>query len=202
MRARKATPLLLDRSGRYPEAMRPIAAAVLCVMLAVLPAPGAGAQAGSAPAILAGSFVSTGGVEAGRARVLAALEPQIVLLPYFVQGLVRDGIHERLGIPQRISIALPSDPTGEVRVTYEGERTVTIAAPIGGSTVTSADGHEVPVSHRLNAGWLEQHFVGENGTLTVLLSTEPDGRTLHADGTMRGERLSAPVPVRLDYVRE
>lgn len=182
--------------------MRSASVAALVVVLACLPMPG-GAQTGAVPLILGGSFVSSDGVAAGRARVLAALEPQIALLPYFVQGLVRGRIEERLGLPRRITVVVPTDPAGEVRVTYEGERTVTIAAPIGGSTtVTSAEGREVPVSHRLNAGWLEQHFVGENGTLTVLLSTEPDGRTLHADGTMRGERLAAPVPVRLDYVRE
>lgn len=182
--------------------MRTTLPALAVVVLVLLPT-GGGAQTASVPAILGGSFVYDGSTGAGRARVLAALEPQIALLPYFVQDLVRDRIEERLGIPSRITVEVPGDPSGAVRVTYEGERTVTIAAPVGGSTtVTTADGREVPVSHRLNGGWLEQHFVGENGTLTVLLSTEPDGRTLHADGTMRGDRLGAAVPVRLDYLRQ
>jgi hypothetical protein len=182
--------------------MRPAVLAALLVLAAMVPTFGA-AQVAAVPAILGGSFVARSSASEGRARVLAALEPQIALLPYFVQGLVRDRIEERLGIPRRITVAVPADPAGDIRVTYEGERTVTIAAPVGGSTtVTSAEGRAVPVSHRLSAGWLEQLFQGEHGTLTVLLSTEPDGRTLHADGTMRGERLGAPVGVRLDYVRE
>lgn len=172
------------------------------LLAATIPA-ASGAQATGAPAILSGAFVLDGAVESGRARVLTAFEPQIAMLPYFVQDLVRDRLEERLGVPRRITLEVPTDPAGAVRVTYEGERTVTMAAPIGGSTtVTAADGRTVPVSHRLNGGWFEQHFVGENGTLTVLLSTEPDGRTLHADATIRGDRLGGAVPVRLDYLRE
>ena len=180
------------------------ASLLVLLLLAAASIPGAGgAQAAGAPPILSGSFVIEGAVEAGRARVLAAFEPQIAMLPYFVQDLVRDRLEERLGIPRRITVAVPVDPAGAVEVTYEGERTVTMAAPVGGSTtVTSADGRTVPVTHRLHGGWLEQHFVGENGTLTVLLSTEPDGRILHADGTVRGDRLGGAVPVRLDYRRE
>ena len=181
--------------------MRAALPALAVVALVLVPI--ADAQTSAVPAILGGSFVYDDTAGSGRARVLAALEPQISLLPYFVQGLVRDRIEERLGVPSRITVVVPPDSSGAVRVTYEGDRTVTIAAPIGGSTtVTTVDGREVPVSHRLNSGWLEQHFVGENGTLTVLLSTEPDGRTLHADGTIRGDRFGAAVPVRLDYRRE
>lgn len=157
------------------------------------------AQTECVPPILAGTFDYPGSLDTGRATVLAALEPRIAMLPYFVQGLVRSRIEERLGIPRRITVGLEGE---NVSVTYEGERVVTIASALGGSTtITSRDGAEIPVTQALHYGWLEQVFTGENGTLTVLLSTEPDGRTMHADGTMRGERLGEAVPVRLDYVR-
>lgn len=181
----------------------PALAVAAAVTLALLGAPlgpaRLRAQTESVPPILAGTFDYPHDMDHGRSMVLAALEPRIVMLPYFVQSLVRSRIEERLGIPRRIVVALEGE---NVSVTYEGERVVTIASPLGGSTtVTSREGREIPVTQRLNYGWLEQHFTGENGTLTVLLSTEPDGRTLHADGTMRGDRLGDAVPVRLDYVR-
>lgn len=174
-------------------------ALVLVLGAWTLGAPPLRAQTESVPPILAGTFAYSGTLESGRATVLAALEPRIAMLPYFVQGLVRSRIEERLGIPRLITVALEAE---NVSVTYEGERVVTVACALGGTTtVTSREGATIPVTQRLSYGWLEQLFTGENGTLTVLLSTEPDGRTLHADGTMRGERLGEAVPVRLDYVR-
>lgn len=172
-------------------------AALALVGLAASP-PELRAQTAGVPPILAGTFDHPDAM-AGRATVLAALEPHIVMLPYFAQVLVRSRLDERLSIPRRIVVALEGE---DVSVTYEGERTITIRCPLGGSTtITTRDGREVPVTQNLRLGWLEQVFTGESGTLTVMLSTEPDGRTLHADGTMRGERLPADVPVRLDYVR-
>ena len=57
------------------------------------------------------------------------------------------------------------------------------------------------MTQRLRGGWLEQVFADDSGTVTRLLSVEPDGRTLHADLTVNHERLGEPVRWRLDYAR-
>jgi hypothetical protein len=182
--------------------MRHLVPGFLLLVASMLPWWGAEAQVAGVPAILEGAYVYPHGPEHGRAAVMAALEPTITMLPYFTQGLVRSRVEERIALPRRIAVDLSDDTTSNVAVTYDGERVVTIASPLNGSTtITTAEGREVPVTQGLRYGWLEQVFVGETGTLTVLLSTEPDGRTLHVDGTMRGERLTTPVAVRLDYVR-
>jgi hypothetical protein len=174
-----------------------LGAGVVC--LAALVAPFGRAQTCGLPPILAGVYAYPHDAAHGRGLVMAAIEPQLAGLPGFMRDVVRDQLESRVTIPQRITIALP-DPI--VSVTYEGERTNVVACPIGGSTtITNRDGESVPVTQRITGGWLEQTFTGPNGTLTVVLSTEPDGRTLHADGTMRSERLGQPVPVRLDYQR-
>lgn len=160
------------------------------------------AQSGAVPPILAGVYVYREGPDHGRATVMAALEPHIAMLPYFTQSLVRSRVEERIALPHRIDVTLPPDPTGNVSVEYTGARVVTVASPLGGSTtITTAAGTVVPVSQRLRLGWLEQVFSGETGTLTVMLSVEPDGRIMHVDGTMRGETIPAPITIRLDYTR-
>ncbi len=169
------------------------------VCLIALVAPFGRAQTCGLPPILAGAYAYPHEMEHGRGLIMAAMEPQLAQLPGFMRDIVRDQMQSRITIPTRITIALP-DPI--VSVTYEGERTNVVACPIGGTTtVTSRDGDAVPVTQRIQAGWLEQVFTGPNGTLRLLLSTEPDGQTLHVDGTVTSERLGQPVPVRLDYHR-
>ncbi len=174
-----------------------VAAAVVCGL--ALLAPHGRAQTRGLPPILAGVYAYPHDAAHGRGVVMAAIEPQLAGLPSFMRDVIRSQMEGRITIPTRITIALP-DPI--VSVTYEGERTTVVATPIGGSTtVTNRDGEPIPVTQRIAGGWLEQTFTGPNGTLRVLLSTEPDGRTLHADGTMTSERIGQPVPVRLDYTR-
>ena len=100
----------------------------------------------------------------------------------------------------RVSIA---QSAGQVQVTYEGQRTVTVGSSVPGTTtVTNEEGREVRVTQQLRGGWLEQVFEGPNGLLRELLSTEPDGATLHVDVSLESERLGEPIRYRLDYVRE
>lgn len=184
--------------------MRWLAVLVLSASLIPLgmPAPRAGAQATGVPPILEGGYVPVGGAAGARAAVIAAFEPTIRMLPYFTQGMVRSRLEERLALPARIDIDVPDDPAGDVSVRYTTEREIVVACPVGGTTsITTAEGRTVPVSQRVRLGWLEQIFSGETGSLTVMLSTEPDGRVLHADATMRSERLPTPVSVRVDYER-
>jgi hypothetical protein len=184
---------------RHPVGMNRALLAVGVVLLLALGAPLGRAQTCGLPPILAGVYAYPHDAAHARGVVMAAIEPQLAALPGFMRDVVRDQMQQRITLPQRITIALP-DPI--VSVTYQGEQTNVVACPIGGSTtITNRDGIEVPVTQRISGGWLEQSFTGPNGTLRVVLSTEPDGETLHADGTMTSERLGQPVPVRLDYQR-
>lgn len=176
-------------------------ASLLLLFAAVFPLTSA-AQSGAVPPILAGVYVYREGPDHGRATVMAALEPHISMLPYFTQSLVRSRVEERIALPHQITVALPTDTAGDVSVEYTGARVVTVASPIGGSTtITTSSGTVVPVLQRIRLGWLEQVFSGETGTLTVMLSAEPDGRIMHVDGTMRSENLPTPITIRLDYTR-
>ena len=201
-------PGYIARLRLYTRRMRNLGPAFLLLVASLLPfglvrAQEARVPVARVPGILEGTYVYPHGPEHGRDVVMAALEPNLAMLPYFTQVLVRRGIEERMSLPRRISVDLSDDRTSNVAVTYEGERVVTIASALNASTtLTTSEGHEVPVTQGLRGGWLEQAFAGETGTLTVLLSTERDGRTLHVDVTMRGERLPLPVSVRLDYRRE
>jgi len=182
--------------------MRNLAPAILLLVASLLPFGLVHAQVARVPGILEGAYVYPHGPEHGRAVVMAALEPMIATLPYFTQVLVRPRMEERIALPRRITVDLSNDRTSSISVTYDGERAITIASALNASTtVATSEGRELPVTQGLRGGWLEQVFAGESGTLTVLLSTERDGRTLHVDCTMRGERLPTPVAVRLDYVR-
>ena len=157
------------------------------------------AQAPSVPTTLAGSWRCTVSPDRARDIALAAFQPRIDALPSFVQGMVRDRIRERMRPPTRLEIALEGD---RVRVTNIGARRVVVDTPLGGTTrVVGDDGESRRVTQRLRSGWLEQVFQGENGNVSRLLSTEPDGQTLHADLTVENERLGAPVRWRLDYTR-
>jgi hypothetical protein len=184
---------------RHPRPMNRAFWGAGVVCLVALLAPVGRAQTCGLPPILAGVYAYPHAPEHGRDLVLASIEPRLAGLPGFMRDVVRGQMEQRIQIPRRITIALP-DPI--VSVTYEGDRTTVVASAIGASTtITSRDGDSIPVVQRIQGGWLEQTFTGPNGTLRMLLSTEPDGETLHADGTMTSERLGQPVAVRLDYQR-
>jgi hypothetical protein len=181
--------------------MRRISIALaLALVLGVVALPRAGrAQIDRVPAILAGAFEYPHPVTHGRDVIMAALEPRLAEVTPLLRGVVREQISARIAIPRRITVALDG---ADVSVTYEGERTITVASPLGGTTtITRQDGTQVAVRQQLSGGWLEQVYTGPNGSLRLLLSTEADGRTLHLDGTAQGERVPQGSGVRLDYRR-
>ena len=158
------------------------------------------AQTERVPGTLAGTWNATVSQDRARDIALAAFRPRIDALPSFVQGMVRSRIRERMQPATRIEITLDGN---RVRVTNHGRRRIVVETPLGGTTrVRGDDGEPRRVTQRLRGGWLEQVFVGsDDGQVTRLLSTEADGRTLHADLTVTNERLGAPVRWRLDYTR-
>jgi hypothetical protein len=175
-------------------------ALALAVSVIALSAPRAPAQSGRVPPILAGTYAYPHDPAHGSAHIVGAIEPYLVEIPGVIRGAIMDQMRQRIVVPHHIVVALP-DPI--VSVTYQSDREITVACPLGGSTtITRADGSTIPVRQQLSAGWLEQTFTGPNGTLRMLLSTEPDGRTLHADGALASDRYPGrSIPVRLDYVR-
>lgn len=157
------------------------------------------AQAAQVPEVLEGDWRSTVSQSRAREIVLAAFRPRLQQIPSIMRGMVEGRIRERTRPTTRIEIALDGD---RIRVVDHRSRPVVVETPLGGSTqVTGDDGETRRVTQRLNGGWLEQVFQGDNGTVTRLLSVEPDGRTMHADMTVDNERLGAPVRWRLDYRR-
>ena len=172
----------------------------LASLAAALLVPRAGAQTAGVPSQLLGAFRYPHDLAHGRAVVEAAIEPRILQLPGMFQGIARDRLRERTRIPRRVSIA---SSEGRVEVTYEGERTVVVGSSVPGTTtVRNEEGREVRVTQQLSGGWLEQVYEGPNGQMRELLSTEPDGATLHVDVTLSSERLGEPIRYRLDYLRE
>ena len=166
--------------------------------LALSFAPAATGQSAALPIQLAGTFEYPHGEAHAQAIIRAAVEPRIQQLPGMFQGIARQRMQERMRVARQLTIALGR----ETSVTFVGERTTAVRSSVPGTTtVTNPEGREVEVTQRVSGGWLEQTFSGENGQLRQLLSTEPDGATLHLDITLSSERLGEPIRYRLDYVR-
>ncbi len=162
-------------------------------------APSSRAQQARVPAALAGTFVYPHPDEHARRVVLAAMEGRIQSLPPMVQGMARDRRRERTHVARRVIVRLEGE---RVHVEFEGDRDTTVDTPLGGSTtVQNAAGQEARVTQHLRGGWLEQVYTGPSGEMRLLLSTEPDGLTLHVDTTISGARLGEPVRWRHDYTR-
>jgi len=174
--------------------------ACVLVVLALAPwAPPLAAQTATVPAVLAGRWTYPHDVAHAQSIVLAATEPLLSGFPEIVRPLARDQVRSRVRIARSIEVALDG---AAVRTVFRGDRNLTIATPLGvRSTITGSEGQPVEVSQSLRGGWLEQTFHGQEGGMRQLLSTEPDGRTLHLDISLESERLSAPIRFRLDYVR-
>ena len=178
--------------------MRKLVPASVFVALLALSA-AVGAQSASVPSALAGTWRRTVSTQRARSIVLAAFQPRLANFPGFLQSIGRDRISESLPMPHRVQVAIEGE---RVHVTYVGESRVSIATPLGGSTrVRDADGETRRVTQRLRGGWLEQVYTGDDGSVHRLLSTEPDGSTMHLDFTAHNERLGEPVRWRIDYRR-
>lgn len=177
-----------------------VLALLAALALAAVPPPPAGrAQAPQVPAVLEGAWRCAVSEDRARQIAIAAFEPTIAGFPSFIRGMVRERIQERLQPATGLEIELDGD---RVRVTNIGRRRTVAETRLGGTTrVEGDDGEMRRVTQRLQGGWLEQVIEGESGTVHRLFSTEPDGRTLHADLTVQNERLGAPVRWRIDYRR-
>lgn len=173
----------------------------LCLLLSVMTlafaaAPGE-SQSARVPEVLNGSWRCTVSPDAARSTAMRAFAPRLESIPALFRGWVQNRIESRIHPPGRIDIDLTGD---RIRVTNYGERRIVVDTPLGGSTtIRNADGERLRVTQRLRDGWLEQTFQGENALIQRLLSTEPDGQTMHTDVTLTVERLGAPVRWRLDY---
>jgi hypothetical protein len=168
---------------------------LFCLLLV---ATAAGAQSGSVPAILAGTWAHHGDTEAGMRTVEAAFAPGIAAFPELFQGFARRRIRESMQPPHRVNVVLEA---GRIRVTLESDRTRVISGALGAPAVTSGVDSGTRVTPRLEGGWLELFYEGEGSQLRQLLSTEPDGSRMHLDYTVTSPQLASPVRYRLEYVR-
>lgn len=179
--------------------MRP--SARFLVVLALLALAGSAvAQTPSVPGTLAGAWRRRANATQARHAVISAFEPRLTRFPEMMRGIARDRIAESLPMAERLEVAVNGD---RVRTTTQasGHRVV-VDTPIGGSTrVRLEDGDERRVVQRLSGGWLEQVFTNDDGSIRRLLSTEPDGSTLHVDYTVHNTTLGDPVRWRIDYQR-
>lgn len=179
-------------------AAKALSMAALAMLALAIGLPGViGAQAGSVPAALAGTWSYDGTAAQGMAIVEAAFAPGIRSLPELFQGMARDRVRENMRPPARVVVTLTG---ANVRVVMESDHTTVITGPLGGRASTSGVSDSTTVASRLRAGWLEFHYDGE-GDMDQLFSTEPDGSRMHVDYTVTSDRLPEPVRYRLDYVR-
>jgi hypothetical protein len=169
----------------------------IVALASLAPDPG-GAQEGSVPVQLAGTWVADGGATRAMSIIDAAFAPGIEGLPYLLQGIARDRIHTSMRPPSRVVVTLSG---AHLRVVYTSDiATKVIDGVLGAQASVSGLEEGTTVATALRVGWLFLSYEGEGG-MTQLLSTEPDGSRMHVDSTVTSERLPAPVRWRLDYVR-
>jgi hypothetical protein len=150
------------------------------------------------PRTLAGTWVSATDSERAMRTVVAAFESTVRTLPELLRGFARDRVRSEMAPPNRVVVALNGE---RVRVTLESGRTSVIAGPLGAHATTSGIADGTVVTPRLEGGWLELRYEGENSVLRQLYSTEPDGSSMHLDYTVSGERVPRTVRYRLEFVR-
>lgn len=180
--------------------MRTTAARIVALLCLAMAGTVAAQDQPSIPSTLVGTWQRQVSAEEARRTVLAAFEPRIRTFPEIMWGIARERIAASLPMADRIEIA-----TGPSRVrvtTHASARRVVVETPLGGSArVELEDGDERRATQRLRSGWLEQVFANDDGRIVRLLSTEPDGGTLHVDYTVHNTTLGAPVRWRMDYRR-
>ncbi|MFK7991611.1 MAG: hypothetical protein AB8I08_36680 [Sandaracinaceae bacterium] len=173
-----------------------------CLTLSVLSLTLAGlvsAQAPRLPETLDGEWRSSVAPDRAVDIAMAAFRPRLENIPSFIRGRVESRIAERMHPVERIEITTTGD---RVRVVNHTDRVETVETRLGESTrMRGRDGEMRRVTQRVRGGWLEQVFQGDDGSVSRLLSTEPDGQTLHVDVTVRNERLGDPVRWRVDFRR-
>lgn len=175
-----------------------LAAALLLAAASFAGVPFAGAQRGSVPSVLEGTWVHDGDLATATRTVDAAFAPTVQRLPSLVQGFARDRIRSNMAPPRRIRVALSGQ---RVRLTLQSSKTVVIDGALGRAATTSGLESGSRVTPRLEGGWLELRHEGEGSQLRQLFSTEPDGSQMHVDYTITGPQLAGPVRYRLEYRR-
>ena len=164
--------------------------------IAATAAPFAGAQA--VPSTLAGTWTHAGPVDRGMRTVEAAFAASIATLPELFQGIARERIRTSLAPPPRITVTLTGD---RIRVSLEHEDPTTIVGNLGAHAATTGVDDGTTVTPRLEAGWLDLVYEGEDSSMHQLFSTEPDGSLLHVVLTVVYGRLGGTVRYRLELVR-
>lgn len=185
-----------------------LAGAALVSSVAVLPRLGSAqqepSQAGpsrvsAVPAALVGSWAHDGDITRALRTIDAVFAPSVAALPEMLHGFTRDRIRSGMPPPRQIAVSIEGS---RVRVRLESsERTTTVDGTLGAHARTTGVEDGTSVTPRLEGGWLELRYEGEEAVMTQLFSTEPDGARMHLDYHVTNPRLAGPVRYRLEYVR-
>lgn len=97
---------------------------------------------------------------------------------------------------ETILIELPSDQVG-IQIGEHEKVVLKKDKP----TKMTRDGRTGTVTIRFKGGQLLQTLEGEDGKITNRFTLDKDGKTLHRDVKIEGERLQKPIKFRLTYVR-
>jgi hypothetical protein len=161
-------------------------------------APPVGAQTGSVPVQLAGTWTVVGSPDRAMRIVESAFEPAIQTVPELFRGFARDRVRSTMEPPARVVVTLAGS---RVRVELERTDPSTIDGPLGAVATATGVQDGTTVTTRLSGGWLDIVYVGNDSEMHQLLSTEPDGARMHLDYAIESTQLPFPVRYRLDYVR-
>lgn len=168
------------------------------VLLTLASLPLAGAQTGSVPVQLAGTWTVEGSAARAMRVVEGAFEPAVQTMPELFRGFARDRVRSSMEPPRRVVVTLEGS---RVRVAFERTEPFTIDGPLGGTASATGVQDGTTVTTRLSGGWLDVVYVGNESEMHQLLSTEPDGTRMHLDYAIESSQLPFPVRYRLEYVR-
>ncbi len=156
-------------------------------------------QVSAVPATLVGSWAHDGDLSRALRTIDAVFAPSVAALPEMLHGFARDRIRSGMPPPRQIAVSVEGS---RVRVRLESaERTTTVDGTLGARARTTGVEDGTSVTPRLEGGWLELRYEGEEAVMTQLFSTEPDGARMHLDYHVTNPRLAGPVRYRLEYVR-
>jgi hypothetical protein len=175
-----------------------LGAASVIALVALALVPLVGAQSGSVPVQLAGTWTVEGSTARAMRVVEGAFEPAVQTMPELFRGFARDRVRSSMEPPRRIVVTLEGS---RVRVAFERTDPSTVDGSLGGTAAATGVDDGTTVTTRLSGGWLEIVYVGSGSEMRQLLSTEADGSRMHLDYAIESTQLPFPVRYRLEYVR-
>lgn len=146
----------------------------------------------------AGTFLYIGGEKEVAARN-AAIEKATEDMFFAIRGTARSKLRDRTEVKASVRFAFGS---GNISVVTPGEAAA--VSPERGTAVAyqASNGTPLQLSQRLTRdGKIEQFFVSDSGTRSVVFALSTDGVTLSVVHTLTSSKLPQPVRYTLTYRR-